>query len=83
MIAVGTVLHDTYRIERPLGRGAMGSVYRAAHLRVPRPYAIKVLESIGNADKAISRFRRIPPWVPSRSTIFQAATLRSRWGMWL
>jgi serine/threonine-protein kinase len=58
VIVVGTVLHDTYRIERPLGRGAMGSVYRAAHLRVPRPYAIKVLESIGDVDKAFSRFRR-------------------------
>ena len=31
------------------------------------------------ALEAVSRFRRIPAWVPSRSAIFRA----SRWGSWI
>jgi glycosyltransferase involved in cell wall biosynthesis len=33
------------------------------------------------ALEAISRFRRIPPWVPSRSAIFRASS--PRWGKWV
>jgi serine/threonine-protein kinase len=59
MIGVGTILHDTYRIEGELGRGAMGVVFRASHRRVPREFAIKVLTpSIRDSDTAFSRFRR-------------------------
>ncbi len=35
------------------------------------------------ALEALSRFRRIPSWVPSRSALFQAASARSRWGTWM
>jgi serine/threonine-protein kinase len=59
MIAVGTVLHDTYRLDALIGQGGMGSVFRATHLRVPRPYAIKVLEArIAEREGAFQRFRR-------------------------
>jgi len=33
------------------------------------------------AMEPISRFRRIPGWVPSRSTIFRAAA--PRWAPWM
>src|SRR5215831_2570309 len=33
--------------------------------------------------ETLSRFRRIPSWVPSRSALFQAASARSRWGAWM
>jgi glycosyltransferase involved in cell wall biosynthesis len=35
------------------------------------------------ALEAVSRFRRLPPWIPSRSAIFQASVPRSRWGTWV
>lgn len=54
---LGAVLHDTYRIERRIGRGGMGEVYLASHLRLPRQFAIKVLFSVGGGDE-VKRFRR-------------------------
>lgn len=35
------------------------------------------------ALETLSRFRRIPSWVPSRSALFQASSARSRWGAWM
>jgi serine/threonine-protein kinase len=59
MIEIGSVLHDTYRIDANLGRGGMGIVFRASHLRIPRAYAIKVLrQHADDLDSAFARFRR-------------------------
>ena len=59
MIAVGTILHETYRVEEQIGRGAMGVVYRVSHLRVPRAFAVKVLQpSVRDVDTSFMRFRR-------------------------
>jgi glycosyltransferase involved in cell wall biosynthesis len=61
----------------------------SAALRMTMPQVIRQYvrgfdrQQRARALEAISRFRRIPPWVPSRSSLFQAAALRSRWGMWL
>ena len=55
----GTVLGGTYRLERELGRGGMGSVYEASHVRLPRRYAVKLLKREFAHDRdVLDRFRR-------------------------
>jgi serine/threonine-protein kinase len=55
----GSTLRDTYRIERPLGRGGMSVVYEAKHLRLGHTVAVKLMAGFlsGDAD-ALARFRR-------------------------
>lgn len=40
----GQVIGERYRLERPLERGAMGTVWRAQHVRLKAPVAIKFLD---------------------------------------
>lgn len=55
----GAVLHDTYVLESPLGRGGMGAVWKARHKRLPRQLAIKVLhEHAYESEEILVRFRR-------------------------
>ncbi|MEL6189881.1 MAG: serine/threonine-protein kinase, partial [Myxococcota bacterium] len=55
----GAVLHGTYELVDLLGRGGMGAVWRARHLRLPRPVAIKVLhEHAYESTEILQRFRR-------------------------
>ncbi len=56
---VGTVFNRTYRVERKLGQGGMGSVFEATHLRTGRRYALKVLSADARVSPdAIRRFER-------------------------
>src|SRR5712692_7583592 len=56
---VGQILDDKYRLEERLGIGGMGTVYRAKHLLIDRPVAIKVLNQRFVEDEAVrTRFRR-------------------------
>jgi serine/threonine protein kinase len=59
-LSVGVVVADTYQIMRLLGRGGMGSVWEASHLRLPgKRVAIKVLHADVAADQeALARFKR-------------------------
>jgi serine/threonine protein kinase len=59
MIGPGDVIAGKYRIERVLGRGGMGVVVAATHLRLDEKVAIKFLlpGALGNAD-ALGRFDR-------------------------
>src|SRR5688572_807765 len=59
-LAVGSVVAETYQVTRLLGRGGMGMVWEANHLRLPgRRVAIKVLHTDAAADQeAMARFRR-------------------------
>jgi eukaryotic-like serine/threonine-protein kinase len=56
---VGSVVEDRYRIEAELGAGAMGSVYRARHIKVGRTVAIKVLhDHLVRDPEMVERFER-------------------------
>jgi serine/threonine-protein kinase len=56
---VGLTLDEKYRLDARLGEGGMGTVYRATHLLIDRPVAIKVLNQRFVTDEAAQeRFRR-------------------------
>ncbi len=58
-LLVGQTLDEKYRIEERLSAGGMGAVYRARHLSMDRPVAIKVLHQGLLADEAARlRFQR-------------------------
>ena len=49
-----------YRIEGVVGQGGMGVVYRATHIRLNRPVALKVIapELAGDGGRSARRFER-------------------------
>ena len=56
---IGKVLAGKYRLDAYLSRGGMGSVYRATHLMLEKPVALKVIkpELVGSSEFA-RRFQR-------------------------
>src|SRR5688572_15356523 len=55
----GQVIADRYKLEEPLGRGAMGSIWRAEHLRLKSRVALKFLDPvIADDPEMFSRFLR-------------------------
>lgn len=55
----GRVLDGRYRIEAEIGSGGIGTVYRAIHLNLERPVAIKVLRpEFASESEFLARFDR-------------------------
>lgn len=57
-LLIGQTLDEKYRIEQGLSAGGMGAVYRARHLSMDRPVAIKVLHQRFADEAARLRFQR-------------------------
>jgi serine/threonine-protein kinase len=58
-IAEGQVVAGKLRLERPLARGGMGSVWVAHHLKLDAPVAVKFMEpALAASDTARARFER-------------------------
>src|SRR5437899_12764923 len=56
---VGTILASRYQIEKQIGEGAIGVVFRARHIRHGRLFAIKVMRRRLTSDpKVVQRFER-------------------------
>jgi len=63
-IPIGTVIGGKYRVDGIVGRGGMGTVYRAQHLALNEPVAIKILRRDAAADEEmVTRFVREAKWV--------------------
>src|SRR4051812_25510520 len=55
----GAVLAGKYTLERKLGQGGMGAVWRAEHVHLRSPVAIKLIdEQIAQHPEALARFMR-------------------------
>jgi serine/threonine-protein kinase len=52
----GEVLGGKYRLEETIARGGMARVWRATHVTLNRPVAVKFIESWGDDDERIERF---------------------------
>lgn len=59
MPLVGQVLDGKYSIEKPLGKGGMGTVYLATHIGTGRPVAVKVIApDFMDRAEFVERFKR-------------------------
>jgi serine/threonine-protein kinase len=58
-VVPGAVLAGKYTLERKLGQGGMGAVWRAEHVHLRSPVAIKLIdEQIARHPEALARFMR-------------------------
>jgi eukaryotic-like serine/threonine-protein kinase len=58
-LSVGDVVSDRYRIDTVLGEGGMGVVYRAEHMHLRKPVALKVLlPEWSSTPEVVARFER-------------------------
>lgn len=61
LVQDGQIIADQFRLEQQLGKGGMGTVWRAEDMRLGRPVAIKFLSSeFLNDEQARMRFAREP-----------------------
>jgi serine/threonine-protein kinase len=56
---IGQVVSDRYRLTGLIGRGGMGAVYKAEHVALGKPLAVKILHgTLGQRKEVLQRFRR-------------------------
>jgi serine/threonine-protein kinase len=59
VLSVGEIVAERYRIDAVLGEGGMGVVYRAEHLHLHKPHALKVLlAEWSSSPDIVARFER-------------------------
>ncbi len=59
LLEPGTLLEERFRIEAHIASGGMGEVYRAAHVHLKRPVALKLLKRALTSDQDMwARFQR-------------------------
>lgn len=58
-IPIGSIISDKYRVERIVGKGGMGIVFAARHIKLDEPVAIKLMlsDDLGNRE-CVERFLR-------------------------
>jgi serine/threonine-protein kinase len=57
-LRAGEILQATYEVVRLAGRGGMGEVYEARHLRIPGRFAVKILHGQDTSREALAQLRR-------------------------
>ncbi|HYY94939.1 MAG TPA: bifunctional serine/threonine-protein kinase/formylglycine-generating enzyme family protein [Pyrinomonadaceae bacterium] len=60
LIALDTILDERYQLERKLGQGGMGMVFKARHVFIKTQHAIKIIlpDLVGNDPSLVARFRQ-------------------------
>jgi serine/threonine-protein kinase len=60
LVPLDTVLDERYQVERKLGQGGMGLVFKAHHKFIKTQHAIKVIlpDLVGNDPSLVARFRQ-------------------------
>jgi serine/threonine-protein kinase len=59
LVGAPRILDGKYRLDERLGEGASGVVYRATHLDLKKPFALKLLKPLPSRDRfSVARFRR-------------------------
>lgn len=57
-LSPGDVIGGRYTLDEPLGRGAMGTVFRAEHQASGEPVAVKLIRNHNEDETAVKRFFR-------------------------
>src|SRR5947209_1913097 len=60
LIALDAVLDERYQLEKKIGQGGMGMVFKARHVFIKTQHAIKIIipELVGNDPSLVARFRQ-------------------------
>lgn len=60
LIALDAVLDERYQLEKKIGQGGMGMVFKARHVFIKTQHAIKIIlpDLVGNDPSLVARFRQ-------------------------
>ena len=55
---IGKIINDRYRLDAEIGKGGMGTVYRAHDTTLKRDVAVKLMSGVGMGTEGRSRLLR-------------------------